>query len=54
MSEFLMVVPQGWQELPDGQAFVDQHTEAQLLDQLSQGVLAAIEAMMQDGGHVPA
>lgn len=53
MSEFLMVVPAGWTELPDGQAFVDQQTEAQLLDLLSYGNLAAIEAMLQDGGHIP-
>jgi hypothetical protein len=53
MSDFLMVVPDGWAEVTDGQAFVDQQTEAQLLDLLSYGNLAAIEAMLQDGGHIP-
>lgn len=53
MSEFLMIVPEGWAELPDGQAFVDQQTEAQLLDLIQSGQLAAIEAMLQDGGHIP-
>lgn len=53
MSDFLMVVPPDWQELADGQAFVDAHTEAQLLDLLQQGDLAAIEARLQDEGHLP-
>lgn len=53
MGEFLMIVPEGWAELPDGQAFVDQQTEAQLLDLIQSGQLAAIEAMLQDGGHIP-
>lgn len=52
MSEFLMVVPPGWQELADGQAFVDAHTEAQLLDLVQQGDFAAIEARLQDDGHL--
>lgn len=52
-SEFQVVVPPGWAELADGQAFIDRHTEAQLLDLLSGGNLAAIEAMLQDGGHIP-
>ncbi len=51
---FLLIVPTGWVELPDAQAFVDLHTEAQLLDLISQGAIAAIEAMIQDGGYVPA
>lgn len=54
MSEFLMVVPPGWAELENGQAFVDEHTEAQLLDLISRGELAAVEAMLQDGGHIQA
>lgn len=54
MSEFLMVVPAGWSEVPDGQAFVDTHTEVQLLDLVQQGDWAAIEARLQDDGHIPA
>ncbi len=50
MSEFLMVVPPGWTEVADAQAFVDRHTEAQLLDLTQQGDLAAIEARLQDDG----
>lgn len=53
MSEFLMVVPAGWAELADGQAFIDTHTEAQLLDILSQNDLGAIEARLQDDGLIP-
>lgn len=52
MSEFLMVVPVGWAELADGSAFVVQHTEAQLLDLINTSQFAAIEAMLQDGGHI--
>lgn len=52
MTEFLMVVPEGWIELADGQAFVDLHTEAQLLDLIQSDQLAAIEAMLQDGGVI--
>ena len=52
MSDFLMIVPAGWSELADGQAFVEQYTEAQLLDLLQSNNLAAIEAMLQDGGHI--
>lgn len=54
MSDFLMIVPAGWQELADGQAFVEQHTEAQLLDLVQTNNLAAIEAMLQDAGHIVA
>lgn len=50
MSEFLMVVPPGWTEVEEAQAFVDRHTEAQLLDLTQQGDLAAIEARLQDDG----
>lgn len=53
MSEFLMVIPAGWAELADGQAFVDMHTEAQLLELVQSNQLASIEAMLQDGGHIP-
>jgi hypothetical protein len=53
MSEFLMIVPDGWGEVADGQAFVDQHTETQLQDLIARGELAAIEAMLQDGGYIP-
>ena len=53
MSQFLMVVPEGWAELPDAQAFVDLHTEAQILDLIQRGESAAVEAMLQDGGHIP-
>lgn len=52
MSQFLMVIPQGWAEMPDAQAFVDLYTEAQLLDLTQRGELAAVEAMLQDGGHI--
>lgn len=53
VNDFVMVIPPGWAEIEDGQAFVDQHTEAQLLDLLSYSNLAAIEAMLQDGGQIP-
>jgi len=53
MSEFLMIIPFGWAELADGQAFVDQHSEAQLLDLIQSNQLATIEAMLQDGGLIP-
>lgn len=52
MSTFLLIVPDGWSEMADAQAFVDLHTEAQLLDLLSYGNLAAIEAMLQDDGLI--
>lgn len=52
MADFLMVIPEGWAELADGQAFIDEATEAQLFDLLSYGNLAAIEAMLQDRGSI--
>lgn len=53
MSEFLMVVPEGWYELADAQAFVDTHSEATLLDLISRNEgWTSIEALMQDGGQI--
>ena len=52
MSEFLMVVPDGWAEVSDAQAFVDRHTEAQLLDLIGSNQLAGVEARLQDDGLI--
>jgi hypothetical protein len=52
MSEFLMVVPVGWVEVPDAQAFVDRHTEAQILDLIGSNQLAGVEARLQDDGLI--
>lgn len=53
MSEFLMVVPPVWTELTDAQAFLDQHSEAYIIDLIARNEgWGAIEALMQDGGQI--
>lgn len=55
MSNFLMVVPPEWSELTDAQAFIEEHSEAQILDLIARNEgWAAIEALLQDSGYLPA
>jgi len=54
MSEFLMVVPEGWTGLADSALFLEQQGEQQILDLLARDEgYGAIEALMQDGGFIP-
>lgn len=53
MSQFLMVIPSGWQEMQNSSAFIEQHTEATILDLIARNEgWGAIEALMQDGGYI--
>lgn len=55
MSDFLMVIPEGWAELTTVEAFLQEYDEAQLLALIAANDgWAAIEARLQDGGHIPA
>lgn len=53
MSEFLMIVPEGWTELTTADAFLEQQGEQQIIDLIARNEgWAAIEALMQDGGFI--
>lgn len=55
MSDFLMVIPEGWAELATADAFIAENTEVYILDLINRGDgWAAIEALLQDAGHIPA
>lgn len=49
----MIVMPEGWGEVANGEAFVLLHGEAQIVDYLQQNSIAAIEAWLQDEGHIP-
>lgn len=54
MSEFLMIIPPEWSELETADAFVAENTEAYILILANQDDgLAYLEALLQDGGHIP-
>lgn len=48
-----MVVPPGWQELPNATAFVLQYTELQIIDLVEQNSLGGLDALLEEYGQVP-
>jgi hypothetical protein len=54
MADFLMVVPEGWNEVPNATALVSQAGgEAAVLDAMSQG-LGVVDTIIEPAGLPPA
>jgi hypothetical protein len=54
MSDFLLIVPEGWRELPDAPEFVERHTAPLLIDAIEREAWGELDAVIEEvGGFEP-